>query len=95
MTNLQQHEENLRQAEEMTTSIREKVAQLIDSIKVEERKLLEQIDDFQLAERRFDRGVSSFERLVSFRLIEEKKFRLNDLTSVERFCAKSRTTVEK
>ena len=99
MEKLKKHEENVRQSKEIHGAIREKVVQLIDLIKTEETKLLKQIDEFQLVEQKFDIVVVflrfSFQMSIRFRLIDEKHLQINDLTSIERFCSKSRTILEK
>ena len=49
---MQNHRDNVRQSNEIATSIREKVTDLIDRIKDEERKLLRNVEEFQTVEQR-------------------------------------------
>ncbi len=70
--NIKNHEENVRQSNDIANTIREKVIELIDKIKQEEKKLIHNIQEFNNTERR---------------LIKEKNIRLQDLTKIQTFCS--------
>ena len=70
--NIKIHEENVRHSNDIGNTIREKVIELIEKIKQEEKKLLFNVQEFNNTERR---------------LIKEKTTRLQDLTKIKTFCS--------
>ncbi len=70
--NIKNHEENVRHSNDIANIIREKVIELIEKIKQEEKKLIHNIQEFNNTERR---------------LIKEKNVRLQDLTKIQTFCS--------
>lgn len=74
MENIRNHEENIRHANDIGDIIRNKVKDLIEKIKQDEKKLLENVQEFNQTEQR---------------LIKEKNVRLQDLTKIKTFCSTS------
>ncbi len=72
MENLKKHEENVRHSNEIGNTIRDKVNEIITKIKQEEKKLIDNIYEFNNTEQR---------------LIREKNVRLQDLAKIKTFCS--------
>jgi hypothetical protein len=70
--NLKKHEENVRHSNEIGNTIRDKVNEIITKIKQEEKKLIDNIYEFNNTEQR---------------LIREKNVRLQDLAKIKTFCS--------
>ncbi|CAF1503942.1 unnamed protein product [Adineta steineri] len=72
--NIKNHEDNVRRSKDIANVIRNKVTDLIEKIKQEETKLLHNVQEFSNSEQR---------------LIDEKKSRLQDLSTINKFCSVS------
>ena len=78
--NLKKHEENVRHSNEIGNTIRDKVNDIITKIKQEEKKLIDNIYEFNNTEQK---------------LIREKNIRLQDLAKIKTFCAISQEKLRK
>lgn len=89
--NIKNHEENVRRSNEIANVIRHKVTDLIEKIKKEEAKLLVNVQEFSNAEQRLEMINKRFVKMnVNIRrLIDEKTVRLQDLSTINKFCLAS------
>ncbi|CAF3687219.1 unnamed protein product [Rotaria socialis] len=71
---INKHEENVHHSNDISSTIRHKVTELIDKIKQEEKKLLLSLQEFNHAEEK---------------LLKENNSRFQDLTNIKTFCCNS------